>query len=186
MKKIVFFIAALMITMSLAAQESAPKSKAERKAERKENKEKMEKELAITTEKAIMSGNFVLKANQLRNKYGQMIMVSPTINFVAVKGRQVYVQFGTEAGIGYNGVGGLTLKGELTDFKMTRDKKYNGYTIMITTNGTNGSLTITVQSNVTGDNANARVQTNWGGQLNFVGEIVPIVGAEIFQGQESY
>jgi hypothetical protein len=186
MKKIVFVLTALLITITLTAQEQTPKSKAERKAERKERKEQIEKELTINTEKAIMMNQYVLKATQLRNKYGQMIMVNPTINFVAVKGKDVYVQFGTESGIGYNGVGGITFRGELTDSKLTRDQKHGGYSIQITTTGVTGTLTIFVQSNITGENADARVQSNWGGQLTFVGEIEPIKGRSFFKGQESY
>lgn len=186
MKKVLLLIITVLISFSLSGQETLSKSKAERKAERKLEKEKIEKEMMVNTEKAITTGHFVLKANQLRNKYGNVIMVNSSINFVAVKGRDVYVQFGTESGLGYNGVGGLTIRGTVTEYELTRDKSNSGYSLLLVTNGTFGSLTINIHSNVRGDIADAKVQSNWGSQLTFSGEIVPVVGSHVFQGAESY
>ncbi len=186
MKKIVFLVFTMLITVVLAGQDVKVTSKAERKAQRKLEKEKIEKDMIVQTEKAIMSGNFVLKADQIRNKYGNMLMVNSTLNFVAVKGRDVYVQFGTESGMGYNGIGGITVKGNVVDYELTRDKKNSGYSLKLTTSGTFGFLTIYLRSNITGDIADARVQSNWGSTLIFSGDVVPITGSHIYKGSETY
>jgi len=185
MKKIVLLLAVTMISFSFVNQESTPKTRAERKTERKLAKEMMEKEMIINTEKAMMTGHFVLKADQIRNKYGRSAMVNPSTNFVAVKGRDVYVQFGTETGIGQNGIGGLTVRGTVNEYELTRDKENSGYSLLLTTSGTFGSLTISMHSNVTGDMAEARVSSNWGSQLVFSGEVVPVIGSHIYKGTEN-
>jgi hypothetical protein len=179
MKKIMIALAVLMVSVSVIAQEPVTnKTRAEKKAERKELREKRRKELAVTTEGAISSGNFVLKANQLRDRYGRMMMVNPSMNFVAKRGNDGFVQFGAETGIGYNGAGGVTLRGTITSYKMVRNTKHNGYNIIFTVNGTFGTITVNVSSNDTGEMANARVQTTWGNQLSFSGAIVPVLYSE--------
>ncbi len=75
---------------------------------------------------------FTLEADQVVFKYGHRAYVSPTTNFVAVEdGRAVaQVAFNIPAA-GPNGIGGVTVEGPLTDYKMTFDKKGN---MMLTAN----------------------------------------------------
>jgi hypothetical protein len=178
MKKIIIVLTALFMCVSVNAQETVQKTRAERKAERKELKEKREKESSKATEEAIASGNFVLKARELRDKYGRLVFVDPSLNFVAKRGNDAYVQFGVETGMGYNGIGGVTFKGKVSDYKIIRDKKHNGYSISFTTTGTYGTISVNIQSNVTGERADARVLTTWGDQLSFSGEIEQVLTSE--------
>lgn len=186
MKRISFILILLLVSLGVMAQQAeAGKTRAERKAERKEERAKRDKEQTETTEKAIASGNYVLKADQLRDKYGRTLIANPDINFVAKRGDEAIVQFGNDSGIGYNGVGGLTLRGRITNYSVTRGKKNGDYIIVFTVTGTFGNITVDVHSNITGEYADARVESTWGNRLSFTGNIVPILNSRIFTG-ESY
>ena len=126
MKKLIFILTVIMVSVSLSAQEpAANKTRAEKKAERKELKAKKAKELTTTIEEAMKAGNYVVKADQIRDKYGRMIMVNSSSNFVAKRGNEGFVQFGPESGFGPIGTG-VAYKGTVSNYKITREEK-NGY-----------------------------------------------------------
>lgn len=176
----------LLLTLAGMAQEQVPLTKQEKKELRKEEKKQKEAILTKNTAEAIGTSQFVLKADQIRGRGGYMINVDPTLNFVAVENDQAYVQLGSPTGIGYNGVGGITLRGKITSTSMHRDKKNGGYFITMNTMGPAGSLTIFMHVNVTGEMATASVQSNWGGQVEFNGHLVPWEGRDVFKGTETF
>jgi hypothetical protein len=176
----------LLLTLAVMAQDQVPLTKQEKKALKKEQRKQEDAVLTNNTASAISSNQFVLKADQIRGRGGYMINVDPMLNFVAVQNDQAYVQLGSPTGIGYNGVGGITLRGKITSTSMHRDKKNGGYFITMNTMGPAGSLTIFMHVNVTGEMATASVQSNWGGQVEFTGRLVPWEGKDIFKGTETY
>ena len=184
MKKLLSTLTIILLTLSVTAQDEAPLTKQEKKMLRKEQKKQYEKMLEVNTAQAIQSGRYILKADQVRGRGGVYLPVNPTINFIAVEGKTVYVQLGSETGIGYNGVGGITLKGEMTSYKVEQDKGEGTYFIQINTTGSSGALTIMMHVNIRGDMTTATVRTNWGSRVDFSGDLVP-AGSHIFKGTES-
>lgn len=176
----------LLLTLAGMAQGQVPLSKQEKKELKKEHKRQLEAVLTKNTAQAISSNHYVLKAEQVRGRGGYMLNVDPMINFVAVQNDEAFVQLGSPSGIGYNGLGGITLRGKITSTNMRRDEKNGGYYITMNTVGPNGSLTIFMHVNQTGEMATATVQSNWGSQVEFNGHLAPWEGREVYKGTETF
>lgn len=186
MKRLVISALILLVGLAGLAQDQVPLSREEKKIMRKEEKKQQEKMLTYSTAQAIKARNFVIKADQVRGRAGFMMNVNPTINFVAVNGDEAYVQLGSESGIGYNGVGGITLKGKITSIEINQDDRHGSYHITMNTLGTGGSLSIVMNINVTGEMATATVRTNWGSRVDFNGVMVPYSNSRIYTGKDIY
>lgn len=188
MKKIAVSVIVLLFTIAVAGQDKGSLTKQERKALRLEQKNQREAALAMATAEALRSGTFVLKADRLRGRGGSMINVDPTINFVAVQGKEAYVQVAPSSGFGLNGLGGVTLKGTVTSMDIGQGKKHGSYNIIMNTLGQAGNLTVFMNVNKTGQIATASVRTNWGSWVELSGYIVPWTGAgtRIHKGRENF
>lgn len=188
MKRIALSIAVLLFAIAASAQDQVHLTKQEKKALRQEQKRQSEIILTRNTSEALRSGRFVLKADQLRGRGGYLMSVNPTTNFVAVEGEEAYVQVASAAGIGYNGLGGVTLRGKITSFEIEQGKKHGSYSIVMNTMGTGGQLTIIMNVNKTGEMASASVSTNWGSRLEMNGVLVPWTGtgSKIYKGRETF
>jgi hypothetical protein len=186
MKRITASVIILLMTLAVMAQGQVSLTREEKKALRKEQKQQYEAMLVKNTTEAIKSGCFVLKADQIRGRRGAMMMVNPTINFVAVQKDEAFVQLGSPSGMGYNGVGGITLRGRITSMKVEQDIKNGAYRIFMNTLGPSGSLSIIMRVNATGEMASALVQSTWGSRVDFDGILVPWEGTRIFKGRESF
>lgn len=186
MKRITATVIILLITLAVMAQGQVPLTKEEKKILKKEQKKQAERMMSVNTSQALHSSQFILKADRVRGRGGSMFNVNPRINFVSVQGDEVYVQLGSDTGIGYNGVGGVTLKGKVTQYTVEQDKKNGNYYIQMNTLGTGGALTISMHVNITGEMANAVVQTNWGSRVDFIGKVVPSGRLQVYRGTESY
>jgi len=188
MKKIAASVLILLFTIAATAQEQVPLTKQEKKALKQEQKRQNEAIMARNTAEALKSGRFVLKADQMRGRGGYMMNVNPTTNFVAVEGEEAYFQMASVTGVGYNGLGGVTLKGRITSFEMNQEKKHGSYTIMMNTVGNGGNLTIVIKTNKTGEMASASVSSNYGSRVELSGVLVPWTGtgAQIYKGRETY
>ncbi len=178
----------LLFAAGATAQGEVPLTRQERKAIKQEEKKQAEMMLARNTSAALENRQFVLKADQLRNRYGFVSYVNPTINFIAVEGSEAYVQVASTSGVGLNGLGGVTLKGKITSMDISKPDKNGFYSIMMNTMGNAGHLTISMNVNRTGEMASATVMTNYGGRIEMNGEVVPWngTGKSIYKGQEVY
>lgn len=188
MKKIAVSVIVLLFTIAATVQGQVSLSKEEKKALKMEQKKQKEAALAMTTEEALRSGTFVLKADRIRGRGGVMMNVDPTINFVAVQGKEAFVQVAPSSGFGMNGLGGVTLRGKITSIDIDQGKKHGSYNIFINTLGTAGNLTIMMNVNKTGQMASASVKTNWGSWVELNGYLVPWTGAgtKIHKGRETF
>jgi hypothetical protein len=129
---------------------------------------------------------FVLEADWLSDKYGNRIPVTSTINFVMVDSTEGVMQLGNAFAVGYNGLGGSTVEGRISDYKVkTIGKKKNAYNIYMNFQSTLGNFNINLM--VGGDgSADANIRSNWPGQLNYHGDIVPLGQARVYKGSPSY
>lgn len=186
MKTIALTVIALLLPLAGMAQYDEPLTKEDKKALKKLEKEQYEKMLIANTSESIKTKYFVLKADQIRGRGGDMINVNSNINFVAVEGEEAYVQMGSESGLGYNGVGGITVKGKITSFEATQKGKHGTFNIVMNTLSSSGNLTIMMNVNITGETASAVVSSNWGGRVEFNGYLVPLQGSKIHKGSETY
>ena len=151
--------------------------RAEKKRLKEENKKKAQ-ELVLDL---VEDRTFVLEASTLAGRYGQQYIVSPSTNFVKVEGNQVIIQTSNSFGFGYNGLGGITINGNITDYQISKGK--NGVSVFIQFTDPilgHSSLYLNVQENGI---SRATVSGNWGARATFQGQFVALEDARVFRGR---
>ncbi len=169
MKKLLLFTMILSIGIGCLAQGNASLSKEEKKLIRQREKEQREKVLSTNISQAIESGYFVLKTDRINNH----IHVNPSLNFIAVLGKEAYLQTANSSGLGANGVGGITVKGEIKRYTVKRNERTGGYTVQFSSEGPSAYLSIIMRFNATGQMATASIRPVWGRTIGFSGTVVP-------------
>jgi hypothetical protein len=168
----------LMVSVNAISQE---------KLTRQERKEVRKAQLAANfsiLDSLLNSREFVLEADFLRNNYGERIMVPQGLNFIKINGTNSIMQTGANAGLGYNGVGGVTAEGTIGNWKIFKDFKNLNYTIQFNVVTNIGNYYIVL--NVDADNhASATISGLTPGQLTWDGHLETIGNSRIFKGQNS-
>ena len=151
------------------------KRKAERKAEEKRAKE--------ITKLMLDYHRFVLEANYISGRTGERYPVNSNINFVMVDSNKAVLQLGSQWGLGSNGVGGITVDGTVSRYKVDTMQHKHGvsYSVSfyVTTNLGTYDLQIFVSQS---GNADATVRGNTAGELNYSGYLVPISLSKVYKG----
>ena len=124
------------------------KSKADAKA-LKEIQKRLEAErdsvAYVNAVKGLDSLDFVLEADKLVFKYGDMAYVQSNTNFISLSDDEAVVQVAPYNAGGPNGVGGVTLDGRASNIKMRTDKKGTiTYSMNIQWAAISGVVTITL------------------------------------------
>lgn len=183
MKKILTLIILALMVLPGYSQELSRKEK--RKMEKQIKKEKKAEELAesaAVVEAMVTQHLFVLEATQLRDKRGNMINVSSTINFVAVDSINGVVQIGSNSYVGRNGVGGITLEGTVANYEYSKHEKSDSYNITYYLRTPVGSYDVRVVAYPDG-RAEATVNSSlWGGRITYSGQLVPPGLSRVYKG----
>jgi len=194
MKKIVFalsFFLSLLIFSSqqIFSQESKAENKSLTKKLEKEKK-KQEKEAAALAERQkyaemLQDKYFVFMANTLAGDAGATYSVTPKFNFLGVYGETAVFQFAFDGIVGWNGIGGITLTGEVEDYQFDPGK--NSKKPMRVTGKMKSSthwgrpyFTLTVF----GGGYASITMTVKGGTINMDGQIVEPEDSGVYQGSE--
>lgn len=133
MKPINLFILAIFLSTfvitAIGQNDSGKLSRKQRKAEKEKlKKEKEEKENAqwAVLQSIAKNKRFVAQLDHISDmKTGQMITLNSRLNFIAVSGDKVVIQFETNTYLANNGLGGLTIDGTINDYKYTPPKNDN-------------------------------------------------------------
>jgi hypothetical protein len=188
MKRLIILLAGVFFSFQLYAQQLSEEqlenmSRKERKEYKKQQKLKEQKELMET----LNSKEWVLEAYMLQNRYGESINIQPSLNFVALNGDEATVQLGSSHMIGPNGVGGITLEGQIRQYEMNEnDKPGSGAYLQIGISGaSSGHLSMSVHASADGS-ASATVRDNFGNRLTYRGSIVPTEESIAYKGQVVY
>jgi len=156
------------------------------KFNRKEEKKRELERMSEITGQMVKLQRFVLEADYLGDKYGNMVSVSPSINFIMIDSLEGTVQFGNAFSIGYNGVGGETLDGKVTRYEYTMmGKKKDSYSIMMVFMSSLGTYDITFSVSPDGY-ADAVIRGSWSGQLKYHGKLVPLGLSKVYKGHTRY
>ena len=184
MKTLLITVAVLFLVTGLPAQE-IKKDTISRKEAKKLKKMKKEAELKASYDsisQVIDSRQFVLEADFLDNLRGHRIYVLSTLNFVAVDTSYGVLQIGSNRGMGYNGVGGVTAEGKITKWKVEKnDAKQTIFiemSIMTNIGIYDAFLNIDAEGKATAVISGLRP-----GHLEFDGRIVPLDESTIFKGR---
>ena len=192
MKKVLFLTAMLLLTtMATFAQTSKEARAARREALKKEREARKALEAQQDTIaylkaiEALKTGSFVLEANNVSFPNGIVRYVSSSTNYVQVDNGEGIVQtaFNNFAYTpGPNGLGGITVQGNISGVELREDKHgnyYYNYTIQGMAISATVSITLTGGTN----QASVRISPNFNNNdMTMMGILVPIDESEVFQG----
>ncbi|NIA10073.1 MAG: DUF4251 domain-containing protein [Nitrospiraceae bacterium] len=174
-----------MMSVLLIASVGYGQSRKEvRKQEKQAKKEARAKEEAVNkklTKLMIESRKFVLEANFLSDEQGQRISVTSSVNFIVVNGTKGAFQFAEGNRLGYNGLGGATVEGNIQDYKYSVNKK-GVYYVEFQIISSVGTIFVTMSVMSPSLRADASIKGNTSAQLNYSGYLVPLDQSRIFKG----
>lgn len=133
--------------------------------------------------KAIADREFILEADQVIFKYGTTAFVSANTNFVAIHGDKAVVQVAFNIPVsGPNGLGGVTVTGNVSSFRQSVDKRGN---ISVTMNVMGAGISALVEISLPqgGNNASVYISPNFNAnRFSLSGTLLPLSKANVFQG----
>lgn len=188
MKKLLFVLISLVLSIQGIAQDAGLSKKEIRKFQKEMKKERQAEEAA---QKAALVSlmveyqQFVLEADRLRDRRGNTVNVSSMINYISNDSVNGVIQIGSDRYIGYNGVGGITLEGPVSNYEYVLDEKNGSYQVKFNVRSATG--TYDVRMTVFRDGrADATVTSNWPGNLNYLGYLVPPSQSKVYKGRSSF
>lgn len=183
MKTLVVTIIAMFLAASISGQE-IKKDTLSRKQARQIKKQQRDAELKIqydSISQVIDSRQFVLEANFLSNNTGRRIFVLSNLNFIKIDTSYSVIQIGSNRGLGYNGVGGITAEGRITGWKLEKNDKKKSIYISMNVMTNIGIYDVFMDISADGD-AVATVSGLRPGRLQYNGKIVPLDESSIYAG----
>lgn len=183
MKRVISIVIIALLTLPAFTQEL---SKSEQKKLNKQlKKEQQADELAKSAEVVtamVTYQRFVLEANSLRNKMGESLQVTSALNFVASDSITGVLQIGDDAGIGPNGVGGITVQGSISDYKYTQHQKSGSYNLSYILRTPVGTYDVRMTA-YPDSRAEATISNaTWGGRITFSGYLIPPGLSRVYKG----
>ncbi|WP_075602864.1 DUF4251 domain-containing protein [Saccharicrinis aurantiacus] len=187
MKNLIIVFILFFTCSIITAQETEKKmTRKERRALEKEQKEAEQKlyeeQQSALIKLAIDSANWVLEADMLFDRYGKSVNVSSTLNFIGVTNKYATVQLGRNSGIGYNGVGGVTVDGRVTKYEVDYNEKKGTYFIVLIVSSSLGTFDIRMNTNNTGDMVDATIKGNGPQSVRYNGRLLPTTMSSIYKG----
>jgi len=188
MKRIIFTALAMLIGIYAFSQDQELSKKEQKKLQKELKKEQQAEEAA---KQAAVVGlmveyqRFVLEADRLRDKRGNTVNVSSSINFIASDSINGVLQIGSNHYVGLNGVGGITIEGPISNYKYSLNEKSNSYNITYHVSSSVGHYDVHMIVSSDG-RADATVSSNWPGKLNYQGFLVPIMNSRVYKGTSRY
>ncbi|MBO5251120.1 MAG: DUF4251 domain-containing protein [Bacteroidaceae bacterium] len=193
MKKVLFMTALMLVSFTVAIH--AQTKKEERAAKRELLKKEREAKKAIEARmdsiafnkavNALKNGAFVLEANNVTFPNGIVRFVSSTTNYVQVDNGEGIVQtaFNNFAfSPGPNGLGGVTVQGNISAPEIRQDKDGNVY-YSFSIQGIAISATVSISLTGGTDNASAQISPNFNNNnMTMTGRLIPIEESDVFQG----
>lgn len=177
MTKLFIIIFALFLTNVVSAQENTPQtegSKKDKKAEKEATKMKQFEEIyAMLNEK-----RYVLEADYLVGDNLQKVSVSAVLNFIMVDSNMAVIQVGQNVGVGSNGVGGQTAKGNITSYQVDKNEKKKSFNVRMSINTTIGFFSVSMFIPA-GSNTTATVTPI---RLDMLGKLVPMDKSIVHEG----
>ena len=189
MKKLRIFagimaLAGMLLWQPVQAQTLSKKEKRQvEKLRREKEKTRQRKEAHAYYLQLLQKKYFVFQADYLTDTRGNSFILTPTINFMSVVGDTVVLQFGFDDVVGWNGVGGITVRGSLYHYKLQEEKKGGGINVRTDVQLIGPGLPPHLDLYVSDDGAaQLTIVTGQGDQITLFGTIVSPEDANIFKG----
>ena len=130
MKKFIIIITAVVFALTvnpLIAQQANELSGSDQQKLDKKQRKKAKKEQELKDyeffNKIVEDSSFVFTGNQWIDRSRGMVSVDPAVNFLIVKGKKAFFQFGLDgAGPGNNGLGGASLEARVVGYQYQKSK----------------------------------------------------------------
>ena len=193
MKKVLFLTTFLLVclTVTTFAQTSKDARAARREALKKERQERKALEAQQDTVaylkavEALKAGSFVLEADFVTFPNGITRYVSSNTNYIQVDNGEGIVQTAFTNftySPGPNGLGGVTVEGNISGLQMKSDKDGNYY-YSYTIQGMAISATVFITLTGGTNQANVSISPNFNGNnMTMTGRLLPLDESDVFQG----
>ena len=184
MKKIGFALIIVLISVTAFAQ-----TKAERKEAKKAKKETKLKEDIANAEvfiAIVQSKRFVLEANTLFDKSGQGYNLNSNINFVGFDGESSTIQLAFNQLVGWNGIGGVTIDGKISQMEVKQKDGSPTFTVDATVINNGGGMVTMIFRVSSNGSARVDMSGSFGERLSFQGNIVPLGQTSVYKGSSEY
>ena len=192
-----FFIAALLAMVGgevIVAQNSRQErreawieAREQRRAEAKQLEAVQDSVAFLKAVEALKAGNWVLEADNVVFRNGMLRFVSSNTNYVAVQDGEGTVQTAFDNFVySPNGLGGVTVQGEVSGQDLSQDKDGN---IFMNFSVFGGAISATLNLTLTAgtNEASIYISPNFNGNnLTMNGNLVPYSEATIFEGTTSW
>jgi hypothetical protein len=186
MKTMKIYMAGLFLFIGLSGiyrSVNAQDIKLSREERKEVRKAQLQANFAIL-DSLLNAKSFVLEADYLQNKYGYRILVVPSLNFIKVNRANGILQTGSNTGIGYNSVGGVTAEGNIGAYKIYKDFRKLSYTLEFSLLTNIGHYDITMY--ISADNyATATISGLGPGKLTWEGHLATLDNSRVFKGQNT-
>lgn len=138
---------------------------------------------SVQARAALMNRDFVLEATSVTFKNGSTAFVNSTTNFIYLKGNKAVVQISpSNFASGPNGVGGVTVEGNVTDLQVKTDNK-GRTTLSMNVMGIGINAQVEVYMYPGTSRASATVYPNFNSNTLWIqGTIVPYENSNVFEG----
>jgi hypothetical protein len=132
---------------------------------------------------ALVNQDFVLEATSVTFKNGTTTFVNSTTNFISLKGNKAVVQISpSNFASGPNGVGGVTVEGNVSDLMVRTDSK-GRTTLSMNVMGIGINAQVEVYMYPNTNRASATVYPNFNSNTIWLqGTIVPYENSNVFEG----
>ena len=186
MKKILLMVALASLCASVSAQKSA-----DRKAARAAQKEYYRALDARMHDSAmeLQDSMFILKADKVTFRRGQIAYVSSTTNFISMEGERAVIQlaFPNLPWPGANGLGGITVDGIVTNVSTKTDKKgYVRYQMSVMGSGTSSWMAEIVLNPLDNKASVTVYPTYSSNRVTLSGELVPYDRRSVYKGRSLF
>lgn len=183
MKRIAILLALAALPLyGLLAQDSKEAARQEKKEQRKKEQQQLDSASYSKAVEALSAQTWVLEANTIRGKRGYVHQVSSILNFVMVENGKGTVQLASPRGAGYNGLGGITVEGNISAYQLDTDKRGN-VNVRFFVMGVGINATILVTLYAYSNRAEATIEPNtWGRKITYSGNLLPFDDSAVYKG----
>lgn len=138
---------------------------------------------SVQARAALLNRDFVLEATSVTFKNGSTAFINSTTNFIYLKGNKAVVQISpSNFASGPNGVGGVTVEGNVSDLQVRTDSK-GRTTLSMNVMGIGINAQVEVYMYPGTSRASATVYPNFNSNTLWIqGTLVPYENANIFEG----
>lgn len=172
----------------LAAQDKLSKKeqrKLEKAQKKKLEKEQLQKNQAILLEIA-QDSSFVIEANTIRGRNSFTHQVNPNTNFVKIDNDNFVMQTSNPHYFGYNGLGGVTITGNVVKYEVIEGKKNEVISIRAEISSIILGHSVVYMDMSPSGFSTARIVDNWGNRITFNGSTYALENSRVFQGQTMF